>query len=306
MALANAAISGPRVCISGLVLSLAAAPRLSIGLDQAVALPGDSYLQSYFRDLASSIRVGPPLFFVVEDLNVSVSSPDVNSVCAIAGCAPNSLLSQVASAARTPSTSYIAAPAASWLDDFMAWLNPGLTKCCRRHTGAPPSPSPSPAPSPSPKPSPSPSPSPAPSPSPKPSPAPSPSPSPAPFPSPSPSPAPSPSPSPTPFPLPPPSPFLPSPTLFPSPLGRAHSSSPAQSERSSSGRLSEGHGAALAKHRGALEGSGRILEKGEVGEEGGYCPPPDQPPCSTSPSACTDCEVCVDKPFPGVYPLFFH
>jgi hypothetical protein len=47
------------------------------------------------RDLASSIRVGPPLFFVVRDLNVSVSSPDVASVCAISGCAPNSLLNQV-------------------------------------------------------------------------------------------------------------------------------------------------------------------------------------------------------------------
>jgi hypothetical protein len=34
---------------SGLILSLAAIPRLSVGLDQAVALPRDSYLQDYFR-----------------------------------------------------------------------------------------------------------------------------------------------------------------------------------------------------------------------------------------------------------------
>lgn len=47
------------------------------------------------RDLASSIRVGPPLFFVVKDLNVSIDAPDVSSVCAISGCAPNSMLNQV-------------------------------------------------------------------------------------------------------------------------------------------------------------------------------------------------------------------
>lgn len=27
----------------------------------------------------------------------------------------------------------IAAPVASWMDDFMAWLNPGLPQCCREH-----------------------------------------------------------------------------------------------------------------------------------------------------------------------------
>ncbi len=36
---------------AGLVLSLVAVPRLSVGLDQAVALPSDSYLQQYFRSV---------------------------------------------------------------------------------------------------------------------------------------------------------------------------------------------------------------------------------------------------------------
>jgi hypothetical protein len=35
------------------------------GLEQQVALPRDSYLQHYFRDVTSVMRVGPPLFFVV-------------------------------------------------------------------------------------------------------------------------------------------------------------------------------------------------------------------------------------------------
>ena len=35
------------------------------GLEQQVALPRDSYLQHYFKDVTSVMRVGPPLFFVV-------------------------------------------------------------------------------------------------------------------------------------------------------------------------------------------------------------------------------------------------
>ena len=38
---------------------------------------------------------------------------------------------QVASAARTPSQTYIASPAASWLDDFLSWISPEIPRCCR-------------------------------------------------------------------------------------------------------------------------------------------------------------------------------
>lgn len=34
---------------SGLFVSAALIPRLSVGLDQAVALPRDSYMQAYYR-----------------------------------------------------------------------------------------------------------------------------------------------------------------------------------------------------------------------------------------------------------------
>ena len=40
-------------------------------------------------------------------------------------------LLQVALAARVPQASYIAAPAASWLDDFLAWISPEIPRCCR-------------------------------------------------------------------------------------------------------------------------------------------------------------------------------
>lgn len=40
-------------------------------------------------------RVGPPVMFVVEGLNASEASPDVNRTCSVAGCAQDSLLNQV-------------------------------------------------------------------------------------------------------------------------------------------------------------------------------------------------------------------
>jgi hypothetical protein len=40
-------------------------------------------------------RVGPPVMFVVQDLNVSAAAPDVAAVCSVAGCDADSLLNQV-------------------------------------------------------------------------------------------------------------------------------------------------------------------------------------------------------------------
>lgn len=44
-------------------------------------------------------------------------------------------LLQVALAARVPQASFIAAPAASWLDDFLAWISPEIPRCCRAFPG---------------------------------------------------------------------------------------------------------------------------------------------------------------------------
>lgn len=42
---------------------------------------------------------------------------------------------QVANAARSPATSYITSPAASWLDDFLSWISPEIPRCCRAFPG---------------------------------------------------------------------------------------------------------------------------------------------------------------------------
>jgi hypothetical protein len=98
---------------TALFLSAAAIPRLAPGLDQAVALPRDSYLQPYYREVQSTLRVGPPLYFVVEGLNVTApgggsgggsgsggSGADalatgLDAVCSVAGCRKDSLTSRV-------------------------------------------------------------------------------------------------------------------------------------------------------------------------------------------------------------------
>ena len=39
---------------------------------------------------------------------------------------------QISRAALSPDTSFIARPAASWLDDFLVWLSPNAFGCCRK------------------------------------------------------------------------------------------------------------------------------------------------------------------------------
>ena len=43
-------------------------------------------------------------------------------------------LLQIARASLIPESSYIAKPAASWLDDFLVWISPEAFGCCRKFT----------------------------------------------------------------------------------------------------------------------------------------------------------------------------
>lgn len=83
------------IFVTATFLSLALIPRLSVGLDQAVALPRDSYLQKYFQDIGQYLRVGPPLFLVVNNINVTEGSGQVDQLCSISGCKPDSLANRI-------------------------------------------------------------------------------------------------------------------------------------------------------------------------------------------------------------------
>jgi Niemann-Pick C1 protein len=112
--------------------SIALLPSLSIGLDQKVVMPRDSYLQDYIDNVTAHIRVGPPVYFIVKDYNYSIGSNETDLLCSVNECNSNSLLNEVSKAALTPETSYIARPASSWLDDFLVWLSPDSYGCCQK------------------------------------------------------------------------------------------------------------------------------------------------------------------------------
>ncbi|KAK3143975.1 hypothetical protein QOZ80_4AG0307300 [Eleusine coracana subsp. coracana] len=112
--------------------SIALSTRLQPGLEQQIVLPRNSYLQDYFDDLAKYMKVGPPLYFVVKDFNYSSASEHTNQICSINQCNSNSLLNEIAKQSLSPESSYIAKPAASWLDDFLIWMSPEAFGCCRK------------------------------------------------------------------------------------------------------------------------------------------------------------------------------
>ncbi|KAG6712155.1 hypothetical protein I3842_05G089900 [Carya illinoinensis] len=112
--------------------SIALCTRIQPGLEQQIVLPRDSYLQGYFSNVSEYLRIGPPLYFVVKDYNYSLESRHTNLLCSISQCDSNSLLNEISKASLAPESTYIAKPAASWLDDFLVWLSPEAFGCCRK------------------------------------------------------------------------------------------------------------------------------------------------------------------------------
>lgn len=109
---------------------LALLPRMELGLDQRIAIPSDSYLISYFNDLYDYFGVGPPVYFVTRDLNVTERQHQQELCGRFSTCNELSLANTLEQERKRPDTSYIADAAASWIDDYFLWLNPSLTDCC--------------------------------------------------------------------------------------------------------------------------------------------------------------------------------
>jgi Niemann-Pick C1 protein len=105
-------------------------PEVELGLDQRIAMPSDSYLIPYFNDLYDYLDVGPPVYFVMKDLNVTERKPQKELCGRFSTCDQGSLANIIEAERKRPEVSYLASPAASWLDDFFLWLNPENEKCC--------------------------------------------------------------------------------------------------------------------------------------------------------------------------------
>ncbi|XXQ39258.1 SSD domain-containing protein [Plasmodiophora brassicae] len=116
---------------------------LDLGLEPAVALPSDSYLQAYLRDVATELRVGPPMFLVVPGGGDMSLVETQNRLCSIRQCNHDSLGALAALAASLPHATYVDTGVSNWVDDYLQWTNApfvrvGPSACCRVHlrTGA--------------------------------------------------------------------------------------------------------------------------------------------------------------------------
>ncbi|KAK4058162.1 niemann-Pick type C- protein 1 [Microbotryomycetes sp. JL221] len=156
------------VLFSGLfVLSWIGSRHIQLGLDQRLALPSSSYLINYFNDLDQYLEVGPPVYFVVKNVNFS-SIDNVKTTCArFSTCDTLSMANLLEAERKRPQVSYLSEPPsvthsifdcadfvasteqvqltsslepptfdcdkcrAVWIDDFFQWLNPVLEDCCR-------------------------------------------------------------------------------------------------------------------------------------------------------------------------------
>ncbi|KAI5807933.1 patched family-domain-containing protein [Peziza echinospora] len=112
-------------------------PKIELGLDQRIAIPSDSYLIDYFNDLYAYLGTGPPVYFVTRSYNATENYKQ-KALCGRFGtCDPLSVANMLELERKRPEISYIAEPAASWVDDYLLWLNPELESCCsvNRRTG---------------------------------------------------------------------------------------------------------------------------------------------------------------------------
>jgi Niemann-Pick C1 protein len=105
-------------------------PKVSLGLDQRVAIPDGSYLIPYFNDLYDYFDSGPPVYFVTRELNVTERIHQQQLCSRFTTCEQESLTNILEQERKRPNTSYIASTAASWIDDYFRWLDPELDTCC--------------------------------------------------------------------------------------------------------------------------------------------------------------------------------
>ncbi|KAI9066747.1 multidrug efflux transporter AcrB transmembrane domain-containing protein [Trametes sanguinea] len=114
-----------------LVASIISMQHIRLGFDQRLAFPSESYLIPYFDSVDAYLDIGPPVYFVVHDVDVA-HRPGQQELCGrFTTCDPHSIANILEAERKREDVSYISQPAASWIDDFFNWLDPLKDKCCR-------------------------------------------------------------------------------------------------------------------------------------------------------------------------------
>lgn len=96
-----------------------------------MALPADSYLVPYFDSVDAYLDVGPPVYFVAKNADVTERAGQQALCGRFTTCQDFSLANRLEAERKRPETSFINQPTASWIDNFLGWLNPVNDDCCR-------------------------------------------------------------------------------------------------------------------------------------------------------------------------------
>ncbi|ORZ33057.1 hypothetical protein BCR44DRAFT_1439021 [Catenaria anguillulae PL171] len=115
---------------------------VQLGLDQRDALPKESHLAGYFDALDRHFAVGPPVYYMVPDVDMDTMDDFVNMCGRFADCRNVSVPNVLEQERKRSWDSYLASPSTAWLDDFVYWLQPnpdddadddfGPPSCCAR------------------------------------------------------------------------------------------------------------------------------------------------------------------------------
>ena len=107
-----------------LITGISLTPYLQLGLDQSEALPQDSYLIPYFVDQSSLLKVGSPVYFVIQGGNVTQNETQAQFCATFKECAQYSAPNIIVQESSRPEYSTVALRPSLWLDDYINWLNP--------------------------------------------------------------------------------------------------------------------------------------------------------------------------------------
>ncbi|KAL6429081.1 hypothetical protein ACFW04_008102 [Cataglyphis niger] len=116
------------IFVAALTTHVVVTPQIEIGLDQKLSMPEDSYVLKYFKYMDDLLSMGPPVYFVLKK-GLDYSKTEVqNILCGGQGCNTDSLYTQIYSAAKQSSVSYLSKAASSWIDDYLDWST--INNCC--------------------------------------------------------------------------------------------------------------------------------------------------------------------------------
>lgn len=91
-------------------------------------MPSDSYVLNFFDAQINKLKVGPPVYFVIEGRFDYANKQTL--FCGSAACDPRSAIEILSEASSNSKISYLAESTPnSWLDDYLAWAS--SEDCCQ-------------------------------------------------------------------------------------------------------------------------------------------------------------------------------